>query len=99
MNHADVPSMVARVLERPARWAPPGSFIGEYDGQERTLQVFNVDAREQLRLLEHLEPHRSLLEQVAGGPLVVMFFSVAQSVRYADTIAEMATSKVRERNQ
>lgn len=86
MKHSDVPSILAKILNRPARWAPTNSRIGSYDGQERTLQVFNVEAKEQPLLLDHIEPYRSSLEQAAGGPLLIIFLSTRQSLRHAEFI-------------
>ena len=61
-------------------------MVGNYDGHDRTLQVFNADASDELRLLEHLEPYLPLLEQAAGGPLVVILLSAKQSLRHADYV-------------
>lgn len=91
MKHADVPSVVARVLGRPTRWAPPGSMLGNYDGHERTLQVFNVESKDQLRCLELLESHLPSLEQASGGALVVIFFSAKQSTRHSDFVMTFET--------
>lgn len=77
-----VPLMVSRILGRPARWAPAGSFLGGYEGADRTLQVFDTVTVDQTRFLEMLEPHRPELEQAAGGPLVVIFYSPEQSRRH-----------------
>lgn len=84
MTKAEIPAFVARALERPARWAPAGSMLPAYDGWERTLQVFNTGAREQIGMLERLEEHRTLLENAAGGPLVIIFLSVAQSQKHLE---------------
>jgi hypothetical protein len=82
LTRGDIPSFVARVLGRPARWAPPESILAAYDGWERTLQVFNAESREQIGLLEQLEPNRPILDELAGGPIVVIFLSSAQSARH-----------------
>lgn len=82
-----VPLIVAQLLRRPVRWAPEQALLGEFDGKERTLQVFNTELNEQLRLLEQLEPHRDWLERLAGGPIVVIFFSARQSLRHADFVS------------
>ncbi len=81
-DRAAVPSMVSRIVDRPARWAPAGSFLEAYDGAERTLQVFNTAAIDQLHLLELIEPHRPPFESYAGGPLVIVFYTVDQSRRH-----------------
>jgi hypothetical protein len=90
MTIEDVPAVVAQLLRRPARWAPEQALLGEYDGHERTLQVFNTELRDQLRLLEELEQYRPWLERSAGGPIVAMFFSVKQSLRHAEFVSSFS---------
>jgi hypothetical protein len=73
---------------RPVRWADPDRFIGDYDGRDRTLEVFNADASEQRALLRSMRPIRDELEAVAGGPVVVIFHTRAESSRrHADFVA------------
>jgi hypothetical protein len=72
---------------RPVRWAnqPPG----DYDGRERTLEVFNADAAEQRELMRKLRPLRGELEQAAGGPVVIVFHTRKESARlYPDFVEE-----------
>jgi hypothetical protein len=66
---------------RPVRWADPRQFIGDYDGRDRTLEVFNADALEQRELLRRMRPIREELEAVAGGPVVVIFHTRTESAR------------------
>jgi hypothetical protein len=80
MKREDVPGFVSRLTEdRPVRWAPPNRLFGDYDGRDRTLDVFNADAKEQRRLLEAIYRERASLEQAAGGPFIVVFHSRKQS--------------------
>jgi hypothetical protein len=79
-HRAAVPTAVSRLLGgRPARWAV--GVIGDYDGRERTLDVFNADASEQLNLLRLLRPVRAEFERVAGGPILVIFHTRAETKR------------------
>ena len=48
----------------------PRQFIGDFDGQERTLEVFNADALEQLELLRRMRPIREELEIATRGGTV-----------------------------
>ncbi len=88
MKREQVPGFVSRILERrPVRWAPPERLVGDYDGRERTLQVFLADAADQRRLLVTIDQHRPALEAAAGGPFVVLFHSVRQTTeRYGDVL-------------
>ena len=67
--------------QRPVRWADPDQFIGDFDGRERTLEIFNADAAEQRELLRRMRPIQEELEAVAGGPVVTVFHTRAESVR------------------
>ena len=88
MRREHVPLFVSRIIEgRPVRWAPPKRNLGDFDGRERTLQVFNADAKDQRRLLDEIDRHRAPFEEAAGGPLVVVFHSVRQSAeRHAEFV-------------
>lgn len=72
---------------RPARWAEVSNLVGDYDGRERTLEVFNADAKDQRMLLRRLRPLREELELAAGGPVIVIFHTSVESVRlYRDFV-------------
>lgn len=89
ISRVDVPRRVAEVLGRPARWAATADSIGDYDGREHTLDVFDAEAREQLALLRALRAERAELERAAGGPLIVIFHTKAETRRlYGDVLKE-----------
>jgi len=89
-SRADVPRRVAEILGHPARWASPGRSVGSYDGCERTLDIFNADAGEQLSLLRELRAERSDLERAAGGPLVFVFHTPAETQRlYVEVLRDL----------
>ena len=72
---------------RPVRWAEAPNLVGDYDGRERTLEVFNADARDQRVLVRRLRPVREELELAAGGPVIVIFHTSAESARlYGDFV-------------
>ena len=80
-SRKDVPWRVALAVGHPVRWAPPERAAGDYDGRERTLEIFMADAREQLELLRSLRAVRTEIEAAAGGPIVLMFHTVAETTR------------------
>ena len=86
----DRPDWARRIHEftgRPARWATEGTLWGDYDGRENTLEVFNVDAKEQRALYRQMRPMREALEQEVGAPLIVLFHTRKESLRlYADFV-------------
>jgi hypothetical protein len=70
---------VSRLLDRPARWA--STAVGDYEGRERTLEVFDADAPDQLALRRLLRPIRDELHAAAGGAVIVIFHTRAESER------------------
>lgn len=91
MTCDDVPMLIALLIERPVRWA---KMVGDYDGRERTLEVFNADAADQRRLLGCINRSKDQLVALAGGPLTIIFHSTRQSARYADFIGDIRKFKV-----
>ncbi len=80
MKREHVPIVVSGLIGgRPVRWAPTERLVGDYDGRERTLEIFNADVPEQRPILEAVDRERLRLEKAAGGPLVLVFHSVKQS--------------------
>ena len=65
---------------RPIAWAGLRA-VGDYDGRERTLDVFNADARDQLELLTRFRPLRPEVEAALGGPIIVLFHTTAETTR------------------
>jgi hypothetical protein len=96
MNRKHVPLVVSRIVGmRPVRWAPSRRLVGDYDGRERTLEVFNADPKDQAHLFDEIDRQRAPLEEAAGGPLVIIFHSVKQSKeRYADFVDSFGFPKV-----
>jgi hypothetical protein len=90
LTREQVPERVSDLFEgRPARWVPAAKAVGDYDGRERTLEVFEADAREQRDLLRRLRGVRPELERAIGGPLVIVFHTVAETQRlYPEVRAE-----------
>ncbi|HWO18567.1 MAG TPA: hypothetical protein VNO30_07315 [Kofleriaceae bacterium] len=78
---------------RPVRWAQ--NVLGDYDGRERTLEIFNADAAEQRELFRSLRPIRKEMEAVAGGPVIVIFHTRAESARlYSDFVERALLAEV-----
>ncbi|HEY0478297.1 MAG TPA: hypothetical protein VGD37_12320 [Kofleriaceae bacterium] len=78
---------------RPVRWSSPQP--GDYDGRDRTLEVFNADAGEQRDLIRRLRAVRTELENAAGGPVVIVFHTRKESARlYADYIEQALRSEI-----
>ena len=88
MRREDVPYLVSRLMGgRPARWAPVERTLGDYDGRERTLEVFNAAPKDQLGLLAALRSERANLKGAAGGAIVFIFHTEEESARlYAEFV-------------
>ncbi len=57
----------------------------DYDGRERTLEVFDADAHEQLALRTRLRPLLNELEVALGGSIVIIFHTRRETARlYSD---------------
>jgi hypothetical protein len=84
----DWPKRLRDIMDgRPVRWAEAPTLVGDYDGRERTLEVFNSDAKDQRMLLRRLRPVREELELAAGGPVIVIFHTSVESARlYRDFV-------------
>lgn len=85
LDRKSIPTRVSSLLDdRPVRW---GEALGDYDGRERTLEIFDADAGEQRGLLRRLRHVRAELDEAAGGPLVIVFHTRAESRRlYANVL-------------
>ena len=85
-----VPFAISRLIgDRPVRW---GRSVGDYEGRDRTLEVFNADPTDQRALLDRIDQDRGPFEEAAGGPLIIIFHSTAQSKeRYADFVDAFST--------
>ena len=82
LTREQIPERVSDLLEgRPTCWMPSSRAVGDYDGRERTLEVFEADPREQLDLLHRLREIRPDIEQAIGGSLVVLFHTSAETQR------------------
>jgi hypothetical protein len=90
LTREQIADRVSDLLDgRPTRWMSGSGAIGDYDGRERTLEVFEADPREQLDLLRRLREVRPELELAIGGPLVIVFHTSAETERlYPDVRAE-----------
>lgn len=78
----EIPGWVSALFGgRTVRWAPAERRIGDYDGNDRTLEVFDAPASEQRSLLRRLRPVRSDIEQAIGGPLIVIFHTPGETER------------------
>jgi hypothetical protein len=71
---------------RPVAWAGARA-VGDYDGRERTLDVFNVDARDQLDLLKRFRGVRPEIEAALGGPVIVLFHTTKETARLYPEVA------------
>lgn len=60
--------------------------VGDYDGRERTLEVFNADAHDQRDLLRQFRDVRSEVEDTVGGPVIVVFHTTKETARLYSAI-------------
>ena len=79
---------------RPVAWAGSRT-VGDYDGRERTLDVFNADARDQLELLTRFRGVRAEVEAALGGPIIVLFHTTAETTRLYPEIQSLCAGSSR----
>jgi len=97
MSIIDRDALALRVSEtlsgRPVRWAK--NVVGDYDGRDRTLEVFNADPREQRELLRKFRLLRKEMETAVGGPVIVIFHTREESARlYSDFVTKALADEV-----
>jgi hypothetical protein len=96
LRREEVPGRVSAALGRPARWATSEHLVGDYEGRERTLEVFLAEPHDQRGLVRSLRPLRPAIEAAAGGPVIVIFHTRAESERlYRDALPHFALKGVR----
>jgi hypothetical protein len=82
LSRDQVPEVVSSVLGgKPVRWAPRGSSIGDYDGREATLDIFDAPAGDQLMLLRRLRTIRDDIDAAAGSAVVFVFHTPSETER------------------
>jgi hypothetical protein len=66
---------------------------GDFDGRAHVLEIFMAEAAEQRRLLRAVRARRAKLNAAAGGLIVFVFHTPAESMRlYGPFLAEFQTS-------
>jgi hypothetical protein len=86
MTLTEVAQRISAVLgDRRVRWSPAERQVGDYDGRQRTIEVFDAAAGDQRQLLRALRPLRDEVERLIGGPLIVIFHTPAESERLYPT--------------
>jgi len=82
LSRDQVPEVVSRALgDKPVRWAPRGSSIGDYDGRDATLDIFDAPAGDQLMLLRRLREIRDDIDTAAGSAVVFVFHTPSETRR------------------
>jgi hypothetical protein len=64
------------------RWTDEETSRGDFDGRERSIEVFNVPASQQRTLHRQLKDVRKRAAEILGGPVVVLFHSPEATRRY-----------------
>jgi hypothetical protein len=78
----EIPRRVSEVLGGLiARWVPVDRLVGDYDGRQRTLEVFDVPPGEQRVRLRQLRALRPEIERAIEGPLIVIFHTPGETAR------------------
>jgi hypothetical protein len=82
LTRDQVPELVSTALGgKPVRWAPRGASIGDYDGCDATLDIFDAPAGDQLMLLRRLRAIRDDIDAAAGSAVVFVFHTPFETGR------------------
>lgn len=78
MNRAEVVLAIRDAVDgRHVRWRSSGGV--RFDGAESTIEIYDVEPRDQLPLLKGLRPMRDRIDEAAGGRAVFVFYTASQS--------------------
>jgi hypothetical protein len=89
LSREQVPEVVSTALGgKPVRWAPPGSSIGDYDGRDATLDIFDAPAGDQLMLLRQLRAIRDDIDAAAGAAVVFVFHTPSETARLYPEVSD-----------
>ena len=91
-NRQAVLALLSEILfGRPVRW---GKAVEDC---EHVIEIFNAEASEQRDLIRAMRPIRKEIESLAGGPVVTIFHTRAETIRlYADMLHGRALETPRE---
>ena len=81
---------------RPVVWASERTSLGDYEGHEVTLEIFDVPAEEQRDLRGRLRPQREEAARALGGRVQIVFHTPDATTRHYSWVrAEDATLDLR----
>ena len=78
----------ATVRGRPVRWLDERTSRGDFDGRERTVEVFDVAAAEQRDFLHGLATVRARLDLIAGGRVTILLHTPEETSRLYPWVRE-----------
>ena len=64
------------------RWTDDRTSRGDFDGRERSIEIFDVPVSQQRALHRRLSDVRKKAAEILGGPVVVLFHSPAETRRH-----------------
>lgn len=86
---------VATGFRYPLRWADDRTTLGDYDGRDLTIEVFNISSNRQRAFFGELRQLRRELEDEFGRPVTFIFHTPEVTARhYAHLFAELRGAEI-----
>ena len=80
---------------KPMRWADRQTTLGDYEGREYTIQVFNIPPESQRQFFRELRSLRDQLEAELGHPISFVFHTPeATAAHYSHLFPELSGADI-----
>jgi hypothetical protein len=66
----------------PLRWADERTTLGDYEGRDLTIEVFNIPSARQRGFFHEIRQHRRELQEMLGRPVTFVFHTPEVTKQY-----------------
>jgi len=83
-NRAEILRRLAMAIgfRYPLRWADERTTLGDYEGRDLTIEVFNIPSARQREFFRELRQHRRELQEILGRPVTFVFHTPQVTKQY-----------------
>ena len=79
--------------DNPVVWTSSRTTLGDFDGREVTLEIFDVPWEEKRALLGRLRPHRERARQMLGRAVQLVFHAPEATAEHHGWVREEHSSR------
>lgn len=90
--------LFALATRLPVFWTDPRTSLGDFEGRDTTLEVFDVAEEDQLLLLRRLRPHRKAAAEKLGTKVRLLFHTPIETERLYSWVRTSDSGLCRERS-